>query len=207
MKFNISKSYKNNKSKTPIYATLTLGIAILTVAALVLFDHNINDILAQSDTINSTTTATSLTTNQQQQQKPNTPQLELIIQEQGKITNQRVIEVLPHPKIESTFVANSTILGKISGHDMGTYWATLYPNGSVHGEGNGIITTADGEMVTWTAEGIGNTNPAGDVRFEGSLIYHTSSTGELSYFNNKIGFFVYEVTKEGNTSANVWELK
>ena len=113
MKFNISKSYKNNKSKTPIYATLTLGIAILTVATLVLFDHNINHVLAQSDTINSTTTATFLATNQQQQQKPNTPQLELIIQEQGKITNQMVIEVLPYPKIESTFVANSTILVKI----------------------------------------------------------------------------------------------
>lgn len=105
--------------------------------------------------------------------------------------------VLSHPKIESTFVANSTILGKISSHDLGTYQTTLYPNGSVHGEGNGIITTADGEMVTQTAEGIGNTNPAGDVRFEGSLIYHTSSIRELSNFNNIIGFFVYEVTQEG----------
>ena len=86
------------------------------------------------------------------------------------------------------------------------------PNNSANGEEHGIITTAEGEMVTWTAEGemvtwtaegVGNTSPKGDVRFEGSLIYHTSSKGELSYLNNKVGFFVYEVDKEGNTAANV----
>ena len=81
------------------------------------------------------------------------------------------------------------------------------PNNSANDEEHGIITTAEGEMVTWTAEGVGNTSPKGDVRFEGSLIYHTSSKGELSYLNNKVEFFVYEVDKEGNTSANVWEFK
>jgi hypothetical protein len=205
MKFNLSKSYTKNHSKTQIYSTLTLGIAVLTVAGLVLYDNNISHVLAQSNTINATETTTLATEQKQQSNSP--PQLELIIQEQGKITNQRVLEVHPHPKIESTFVANSTILGNISAHDLGTYWATPNPNGSVHGKGHGIITTAEGEMVTWMAEGIGNTSPEGDVRFEGSLTYYTSSKGELSYLNNKVGIFVYEVDKEGNTSANIWEFK
>ena len=58
-----------------------------------------------------------------------------------------------------------------------------------------------------TAEAVGNMNPGGDVRFEGSLFFHTSSEGELSYLNNKVGFFDYEVDSEGNTSASVWELR
>lgn len=91
--------------------------------------------------------------------------------------------------------------------DLGTYWATLYTNGFVHGEGDGISTTVDEDMVTWTAEGVGITNPEGDVRFESSLFFHTSSTGELSYLNNRVGFFDFEVDSEGNTSASVWELR
>ena len=50
----------------------------------------------------------------------------LIIEEQGKITNQRVLQVHPHPVIESTFVSNQTIFGDIQARNLGTYWATLY---------------------------------------------------------------------------------
>ncbi len=196
MKCNLSKSYKKNQIKTQFY--ITLSIAVLTVTGVVLCGSEIDSVFAQTNT-------TTITLADPQQSS--TPQLEPIVQEQGKITNQRVIEVNPHPKIESTFVANSTVLGDILGHDLGSYWATLYTNGSVHGEGNGIITTEEGEMVTWTAEGMGNTSAEGDIIFEGSLIYNTSSNGELSYLDNKVGIFVYEVDKQGNTSASVWELK
>ena len=151
-----------------------------------------------------TDTNTTLATDQESSLHP---QIVLIIEEEGKITNQRVLEVNPHPKIESTFVANTTILGNIQAHDIGTYWATIYPNGSVHGEGHGLSTSLDGEVVTWTGEGVGTTSPEGDVRLEGSLFFRTSSTGELSYLNNKVGFFDYEVDSEGNTSASVWELR
>jgi hypothetical protein len=74
-------------------------------------------------------------------------------------------------------------------------------------EKDGISTTRDGEIVTWTVEAIGNTNPEGDVRFEGSLFFHTSAERELSNLNNKVGFFDYEVDNEDNTSASVWEIR
>ena len=207
MKRNLLKTNKITQSKTQFY--IALSVAMLTVAGLNFFDDNVNTVFAQTDTTtfsNNNNTNMTLATDQQQQSGVH-PQIILIIEEQGKITNQRVLEVHPHPIIESTFVANSTILGDIQAQDLGTYWATLYPNGSVHGEGHGINTATDGEFVTWTAEGIGNRNPQGDIRFEGSLIFHTSSEGELSYLNNKVGFFNYEVDSEGNTSASVWEIR
>jgi hypothetical protein len=209
MKRNLLKTNKSIQSRTQFHTILVLSIALSTVAGFALFENNLDTVFAQTDITTSTSTNntnTTLATNQQQQSSFH-PQIVLIIEEQGKITNQRVLEVHPHPIIESTFVANQTILGDIPARDLGTYWATLYTDGSVYGEGHGISTTTDGEMVTWTAEGVGNTNPEGDVRFEGSLFFHTSSEGELSHLNNKVGFFDYEVDSEGNTSASVWELR
>ena len=160
MKRNLSKTNKITLSKTQLY--IALGMTMLTFVGLNLFENNVDTVFAQTDTTTSSSssnnTNTTLATDQQQQSSFH-PQIVLIIEEQGKITNQRVLEVHPHPVIESTFVANSTILGDIPARDLGTYWATLYPNGSVHGEGHGINTATDGEFVTWTAEGVGNANP------------------------------------------------
>jgi hypothetical protein len=35
---------------------------------------------------------------------------------------------------------------------MGTYVSTARPDGTLFGEGQGIIMTDDGEVVTWRAE-------------------------------------------------------
>ena len=184
-------------------------MTILTFVGLNLFENNVDTVFAQTDTTTSSSSSnnTNTTLAADQQQPSFHPQIVLIIEEQGKITNQRVLEVHPYPVIESTFVANQTIFGDIQAHNLGTYWATIYPNGSLHGEGHGISTTTGGEMVTWTAEGVGNANPEGDVRFEGSLFFNTSSEGELSNLNNKVAFFDYEVDSEGNTSDSIWEIR
>ena len=210
MKRNLSKTSKIAISKTQFY--IGLSVVVLTFAGINLIENNVDPVFAQVDPTNLTSassnnTSTTLVTDQQQDSSSLHPQVVLIIEEEGKITNQRVLEVHPHPVIESTFVSNQTIFGDIQARNLGTYWSTVYTYGTVHGEGNGISTTTDGEMVTWTAEGIGNANPDGDVRFEGSLFFNTSSEGELSNLNNKVAFFDYEVDSEGNTSDSVWEIR
>jgi len=137
MKRNLSKTCKMTRSKTQFY--IALSVAILTFVGINLFENIMDPVFAQTDNTNFTSTSndiinTTIATDQQQDTSSLHPQVVLIMEEEGKITNQRVLEVHPHPVIESTFVANSTILGNISGRDLGTYWATLYPNGSVHGE-------------------------------------------------------------------------
>jgi hypothetical protein len=210
MKRKLSKTCNIALSKTQFF--IGLSIAGLTFVGINLFENNVDTVFAQTDNTNSSSTSnnnsnTTLATDQQQESSSLHPQVVLIIEEEGKITNQRVLEVRPHPVIESTFVSNQTIFGDIQARNLGTYWATLYTNGTVHGEGHGISTTAEGEMVTWTAEGVGNANPEGDIRFEGSLFFNTSSEGELSNLNNKVAFFDYEVDSEGNTSDSVWEIR
>ena len=210
MKRNLSKTNKIAISKTQFY--IGLSVAVLIFVGINLFEKIVDPVFAQIDNTNLTSASnnnsnTTLATDQQQDSSSLHPQVVLIIEEEGKITNQRVLTVHPHPVIESTFVSNQTIFGDIPARNLGTYWTTLYTNGTVHGEGHGISTTTDGEMITWTAEGVGNANPEGDVRFEGSLFFNTSSEGELSNLNNKVGFFEYEVDSEGNTSDSVWEIR
>jgi hypothetical protein len=207
MKRNLSKTSNISISRTQFY--IGLSVAVLTFVGINLFENTGDTVFAQTDNTNFTSTSNNIinTTIATDQQSSLHPQLVLIMEEEGKIVNQRVLQVHPHPVIESTFVANQTIFGDIQARNLGTYWSTLYTNGTVHGEGHGISTTTDGEMITWTAEGVGNANPEGDVRFEGSLFFNTSSEGELSNLNNKVAFFDYEVDSEGNTSDSVWEIR
>lgn len=210
MKCNLSKTNNISVSRKQFY--ICLSVAVLTFVGINLFENTEATVFDQTDNTNFTSTSndnsnTTLAMDLQQDSSSLHPQVVLIMEEEGKIVNQKVLQVHPHPVIESTFVANQTIFGDIQAHNLGTYWATLYTNGSTHGEGHGISTTTDGEMITWTAEGVGNANPEGDVRFEGSLFFNTSAEGELSDLNNKVAFFEYQVDSQGNTSDSVWEIR
>jgi hypothetical protein len=129
-------------------------------------------------------------------------------EDKGKITGQRVLEVVNGiPKIETSM---STI-GKYKGvetTEIATYWATPGPDGVMHGEGQGVVTTRDGsEMATWTGQGIGRFISQGKLRFIGSLFFSTSSSGKLTFFKSLVAVFEFEADEQGNTSSKVWEWK
>jgi hypothetical protein len=137
---------------------------------------------------------------------------ELIEDESGKITGQRVLDV-EGPKIESSF----TMTGKykeIEATDIGTYWSVMRQGaeaGSImYAEAQGVITAKDGQgMATYTAQGIGRFTSLGKARFHGSVFYRTTPTGggTLSFLNNVVGVFEYEGDEQGNCSVKVWEWK
>jgi hypothetical protein len=129
-------------------------------------------------------------------------------EEKGKITGQRVLEVVNGvPKIETSM----SIIGNYKGietTEIGTYWSSPRPDGVMYGEGQGVINTKDGsEMATWTGQGIGRFTSQGKMRFIGSIFFRTSSNGKLAFFNNLVGIFEFEADEQGNTSTKVWELK
>ena len=134
---------------------------------------------------------------------------ELISEERGKITGQRVVDVQV-PKMETSFVMEGNYKGTPY-TDVGTYTAVLREGGVLQGEGQGIMTTKDGQGVaTWTGPGIGRFTGPGKVRFRGSLFFKTPLTsegGKLSNLNNIMGVFEYEVDELGNCSVKTWEWK
>src|SRR5262249_58800588 len=81
-------------------------------------------------------------------------------------------------KVEVTIKTNVRILG-LNGNNLGSYSSAVQPGGFVYGEGQGIITTIDGSMATWTGSGTGRFKPDGGVSYRGSVYFRTTA-GKLA---------------------------
>lgn len=127
---------------------------------------------------------------------------EKIVEESGRIVTQRVLPG-DTPKMEISFQAAGTVLGT-EHTDVGTYTAEMRPNGTLLGEGQGIIMTRDGQTVTWRGNGIGKFTANGAVAWRGAIYYETQSS-KLARLNGAAGVFEYETTADGSTKAAVFE--
>jgi hypothetical protein len=131
---------------------------------------------------------------------------EKISEESGKVTSQRV---LPNPgggpKMETSFQASSTFLG-IKATDTGTYWSVVRPDGSLYGEGQGIVISNEGDLATWIGQGVGTIKKDGAVSYRGA-VYYQSSSARWSRLNSVAAIFEYEVDAQGNTRSQFWEWK
>ena len=130
---------------------------------------------------------------------------ELIGQGQGKRTARRVVTTESPFQIEVSFEDMTTLIG-VQGMTIGTYTSGPKPDGSLHGLGEGVWATIDGEMVTWKGIGIGKFGAGGSVSYRGCLSYNTTST-KLARLNGLAGVFEFEVDGDGNTVSKIWEWK
>ena len=122
----------------------------------------------------------------------------------GRRVARRVLSSEPL-KIEVSFEDAGTMLG-VATNGLGTYTSEGRPDGSIYGEGQGAMITADGEGITWKGSGSGKLLPGGAISYRGILYYRTTSQ-KLARLNNACGVFEYEVDAAGNTTAKVWEWK
>ena len=126
--------------------------------------------------------------------------------EAGKVTSQRV---LPNPgggpKMETSFQANGTLLG-VSETDTGTYCSVVRADGTLYGEGQGVIMGKEGDMATWIGQAVGTLKQDGSVSYRGAVYYQTSSS-RWSRLNSVAAIFEYEVDAQGNSRSEIWEWK
>jgi hypothetical protein len=126
--------------------------------------------------------------------------------ESGKVTMRRV---LPNPggapKVEVSFQATGAILG-VNATDLGTYHSVMRPDGTVYGEGQGVLMGQGGEMASWVGQGVGTLKKDGSVSYRGAVYYSTSTQAWLR-LNNVASIFEYEVDAQGNTKSELWEWK
>jgi hypothetical protein len=122
----------------------------------------------------------------------------------GKRIVRRVLSSDPLT-VEVSFEDSGNMLG-VATNGMGTYTSVARPDGSICGEGHGVMMTPDGEGITWKGSGLGKFGPGGSVSYLGILYYRTPSQ-KLARLNNVCGVFEYEVDPAGNTSSKVWEWK
>ena len=129
---------------------------------------------------------------------------ELIGEWTGKRILRRVLTTEP-PTVEVSFEESGKILGA-SAVGFGTYTSVVRPDGSIFGQGQGVVTTMDGEMIAWKGSGLGKFKERGAVSYRG-MVYYSSASQKLARLNNMAAVFEYEVDPEGKTSSKMWEWK
>ncbi len=135
---------------------------------------------------------------------------ELIFEETGKIIGQRILPVERGPRIEVTFESHGKVLG-VASYNRGTYVAEVQPDGSLVGEGQGVVVTPEG-IVTWQGKGTGHMVPSGDavggytVQYRGAIFPATGSAG-LSRLNGMCLAFEFDTDQNDAITARAWEWK
>jgi hypothetical protein len=130
---------------------------------------------------------------------------DLIGEEQGKVTGIRVLESDGGPKVEVTIRTNAKVLG-IEANNLGSYWSAVQPGGFVYGEGQGFITTKQGDVLTWTGSGTGRMKPGGGVSYRG-VVYFRHVSEKFARLNGVAAAFEHETDANDNVSTKYWEWK
>jgi hypothetical protein len=124
----------------------------------------------------------------------------------GKVISQRV---LPNPggapRMETTFQGVGSLLG-VSDKETGTYTSVARPDGSLFGEGQGIVMSGEGDVASWVGQGVGTLKKDGSISYRGAIYFQTASP-KWARLNSQAVVYEYEVDSQGNTRAQGYEWK
>jgi hypothetical protein len=129
---------------------------------------------------------------------------ELLYEASGKRTARRVVSTEPL-EVEVSFEGAGKVLGMDS-MEIGTYQSLLRDDGTIYGEGEGVVMTLEGDRMTWKGAGAGKFGDRGAVSYRGAIFYTTASA-KLARFNGIAAVFEFETDENGNTRVKVWEWK
>lgn len=132
---------------------------------------------------------------------------EQILEEAGQIIGTRVLpDEGAGPKVEVSFQSSGTVLG-IHENDMGTYVSTARPDGTLFGEGQGILMTDDGEVLIWRGQGVGRLTGHGMAASWRASTYGQTASERLARLNGVAVVFEFDVDESGKITAKGWEWK
>ena len=130
---------------------------------------------------------------------------EQIGEESGKVMVRRVVSVDGGTKVEVTVQSTGKFLG-VEARSNVTYWAGIRPDGSLYGEGQGLIVGKGGEQATFKGQGVGRLLAGGAVSYRGASYYYSDSPS-FRRLNAVAALFEYEADADGNTKNKAWEWK
>jgi hypothetical protein len=129
----------------------------------------------------------------------------------GNTTIVETVEVSPSVVVQKGSFVEKALMRNIGDvTNTGTYVENIYHNGTQLGAGKGIITTRNGDFISWNAYDLGltvngNGNDTGGLNTEttttyrGIIFLHTTSEN-LSFMNNVIGLYIYD-----ENGRQIWE--
>jgi hypothetical protein len=124
----------------------------------------------------------------------------------GDTVGRRIVEDEGQgPGMEVTDSGSGTLLG-VNVTQTVTYVGHMRPDGSLAGEGTGLVMTPDGEGGTFRGRGVGKFTGPGAVSWRGLLLYEMGS-GKLAGLNGMAVMFEYEVDSAGKSVGTFYEWK
>lgn len=126
-------------------------------------------------------------------------------EERGQVLLRRALPSEGNPKVEVTFQAEGRLLD-VDHTDMGTYVATIQPDGTISGEGQGVVRGSGNEVATWKGQGAGQFTDDGGVSWRGA-IYYQSQSPAFARLNGIAVVYEYSVDASGKTEATLFEWK
>lgn len=124
----------------------------------------------------------------------------------GKITSQRVLPTTGGPPTVETSFHESTKLMGLAATDIGTYTAAMRADGTLFGQGQGIVTGQQGDVACWTGQGVGLLQKDGSVKYRGAL-YFDSSSPTWKRLSTVAAVFEFEIDAQGGTRSRLFEWK
>lgn len=132
---------------------------------------------------------------------------DVLIEETGKVTGLRVLASEPGDvTMEITVQTEGRVLG-VAETTVWTYWSKTRSDGSMYGEGKGVMTTKDGDVIGLV--GSGTAKPAGadgTVHYRGAIYFNTAAA-KYSRLNGSASVHEYDVHASGSLTTKVWEWK
>ena len=130
---------------------------------------------------------------------------DLLYEETGQVTG---IEVLPPEDggvvLKVSLQAAGTIQG-VAHTSIWTYTSITRTDGSVFGQGRGVLTTADGDVVHILGRASDQSGgPGSTTHYRGAFHFQTVSE-KFSRLNGVAAVFEYDVEADGKSKAKVWE--
>lgn len=128
---------------------------------------------------------------------------EKIGEDTSKTTGRRVLSVDGAPVIETSGTGTGTMLG-VPFQSFVTYTGKLQPDGTLAGEGIGVLMGSGGESATLSAKGVGKFTATGGVSWRGAF-FIKSSHEKLARLNSIATLFEIEIDAAGDGKGSYYE--
>ena len=122
--------------------------------------------------------------------------------------NVQGIRVLPSEEGAGVLEVSLQAAGRIQGVEhtsLWTYTSTTRADGSIFGQGLGVLTTADGDVIHLVGRASDQSGgPGSPTHYRGAMHFQTSSD-KFSRLNGVAGAFEYDVEADGSSTGKIWE--
>lgn len=195
---------------------LAFAAAIGALAFLFAPIASLSPVIAQQQTTDTTTTTIpeipqTLESSQLLTMIDNEPFYRAI---DSNLTNVEIVDANPSVvvhKVSFSEIALMRNIGNVS--NIGTFVETVFPDRTLDGVGKGVITTENGDRISWnaydiglTANGNGNNDTAsGSLNTERmptfrGIIFLSTNSENLSFINNVVGLYIND-----ENGRQIWE--